>query len=243
MAIKPSSPRQALGQALMNDRGGVVSEADAKKLKEAVVDHVMTAADPAAAFDEGKQVVEAARVFVGADKDTGKVLDAAVSAGRSAISVRMGQLTGSAHLPQSLQDQLKDTLEGQLVLDDGDTMKLSQVQGDDTSGYSFHLKAGGVDADAFAIPYDGGFVIAPQKLTKAQLDAAVNAAQKAYDEVRENADPDGEYGFEDVGVEIRHADWDALPKTVLDFSHGAPEGGLFAELDDQGKWSAWETQM
>ena len=43
------------------------------------------------------------------------------------------------------------------------------------------------------------------------------------------ADPDGEYGWEDCAVEAIGTDWDQHPgELVLNFRHGAPEGGLFA---------------
>ncbi len=235
----PISPRHALGAALTNDSKGQVSAGDARKIKDAVVAAVMNSSDPQKTYDEGMKVVSAAKDFVSRDKNSSRRLNNIEGQGRTAIATRLSQLSGEAVLPLDIGDQLASWLRGSLLLDDGKKLAISDVTGSGRSGYSFKFDSGDVQSVAHAKKFDGEWVITPEKMTKKSLEKAVEAAQKAYDDIASMA------GFADVSVEIAGAEWiNDAGKMVLIFSHGAPDGGLLAEYDVATKsWDAWEEQM
>lgn len=175
-----NNPRAALAHALTNDRNGKVSSSDAKAIVDAAVKEVSTAKDPKAVFEKNKQVIEAATLLAQDSRSASRILSSYNEAGTNAVNVRLqGQTGGSTKLPGAALTTLKSAVEESGG--EGD-LKVSDVKGDATKGFSFHYAMGNVSGEAFAVKYGAGFVITPVKVTTEDLDKATRAFKAYFNE-------------------------------------------------------------
>ncbi len=181
--------RHAIGKALTNDDNGTVSAKDAKAILNAAVGAIKKAKDPEKTYETARADLKAAERFLGRTGEAKETLQSFDQVGRSAVAMRLEQITGNAQLPLAVRDNfLAFVKDHELATGQ---MKLTNVKGNETLGFSFTWTAGGQAQTAYAVPYLGNYVFSPEKVTKANLDAATKAFQAYFDaewapELRDN---------------------------------------------------------
>jgi hypothetical protein len=176
-----SPSRAALAHALTNDKHGVVSAADAKKIVAESLTEIAVAKDPQRAFVRSQQTINAALALVA---PTGKAQEALKEfgvAGQNAVSVRLGELAGAGALPADVKASLKTLLVDAGVIAPNASFRTDAVKGDATKGFSFEFTAGAVTGKAHALRYANSWVLSPVPLTKKNLDNATAAMRAWFD--------------------------------------------------------------
>jgi len=162
----------ALARALTNDRAGRVSEADAKKIVDAAVAEIETAADPVAIFENNQRFIDAANLLKGADKDVPVLLDGYRARGLSAVNARLTQLTGGAILPVEGKAAF-DTFMADHLLAPAGALNVSSVSGNATEGFAFTWTASdGTTGKARGFPVDGAWFFTDKEVSRADLNKA-----------------------------------------------------------------------
>lgn len=172
--------RHAIGKALTNDDNGMVSASDAKAILNAAVGAIKKSKEPEKVFEAAKADLKAAERFLGRTGEARETLRSFDNVGRGAVATRLEQLTGTAQLPLDVRDAFVGLVRDQ-AMGDGQ-VKLSNVKGSVSSGFSFTWKVDGQAHEAHATRYLGEWVFSPVKITKANLDAATKAFQKYFDD-------------------------------------------------------------
>jgi hypothetical protein len=171
--------RHAIGKALTNDANGTLSTADAKNIVKAAVTAIAKAKDPEQAFEAAKADLKAAERFLGQNAAKTE-LNKFDSVGRSAVATRLEHLTGQTQLPLDVKRDFTAMVKDQGLT--SGTATISNVKGNERTGFEFNWRADGETKKAFAFSYNGNWVFSPEKLTKANLDTATKAFQKYFDE-------------------------------------------------------------
>ncbi|MCB9795568.1 MAG: hypothetical protein H6741_22935 [Alphaproteobacteria bacterium] len=158
--------RRLLSDAILNDnRGGVVSEADARALVDAALEALSGAQDPAALHAEQQRFIVAARALVGGDPDAATLLDGYA---RRAARLLTPSEAPESDAPQSFPEELweafvtlaeDDEALGEL---DGALERLgAEPQGE---AWSFTWAAGSQRGVGWGLPWQGGWVLAPEAI-------------------------------------------------------------------------------
>lgn len=176
-----AGPRHALGEALSNDRRGVVSENDAKTIIAAALKGIGEASDPRLVFEGSKRVIAAARLMLGHDVDARKILDGYEAAGEAAMDARLSELAGGAPvLPTAARAALLGML-GDYDLA-GAPVTISDVAADDPGAFTFRFEgADGRSGTGFALSYNGEWFFAPTRVERADLDKVTSGMQAWFD--------------------------------------------------------------
>lgn len=167
--------------AVGNDRRGVFSERDAKKLLDAAVGEIAASSTPVAAFEGNQRFFTAARALLGRDADAARLLDAYEAKGQDAVAARLAEL-GSPNLPPRLERRIRDVFEGHEMIDEGARLPISNVRGDPEGGYRFRYEHAGETHTAYFVPHQGDFVLAPARVSERTLEAATATMQAYFDE-------------------------------------------------------------
>jgi len=170
-----SPSRVALARALTNDRNGVVSAKDAKNIVSESVAEIKSAKDPKRAFERSQQTINAALALVSSTGTAQKTLKEFKTAGKNAVSVRLGELAGAGALPADVKAELKQLLAEADVIDHRAAFRTDAVKGDAHKGFSFEFTAGSVTGKAYALRHNNAWFLSPVPVTKKNLDDATTA--------------------------------------------------------------------
>lgn len=188
-AARGSVPaRHALGQALANDAGAIVSEADARAVVDAALRAISEADSPREVFELNKKTMGWALEAKGADPDTARILRSYAQRAAEAVSLRLEVLNGERQLPLSALRQVESELGGlygswarEAFAFEPAAVEISSVDGDESAGFSFSYTAGTEEGQAFVIEYENRWVLAPTSVTTETLDRATADMRDYFD--------------------------------------------------------------
>ena len=192
-------PKLELTYALSNDHRGIVSRYDARRILQAGITAILESDDPQATYEANMKYFNAARATLGSDVRASKLIDRYTVAGQRAVYERDGMLNPSA-LPLEARKRFFTMLSWRLdALDNVPESKLeiSAVNELASDHYEFKYAFSGtnVKGTAYAIRYDGGWVMTPVELGTSDLDVVTENLKSHYREyfISEWDDTDPDY--------------------------------------------------
>lgn len=185
-----TTAKDALARALVNDRQGLVSENDAKKILEAAVSEISRSSEPEEKFESNKRFLRAAHEVLGNDVDAGKILGSYDAKGMTAVTARLAMLSGGPVLPPPVKESFDELLRWGGI-EGIDAANIVGVRGSEATGFVFDWQSGSRSGTAYAIRHQGELVLSPVDLTSAQLQQATDVAKRYFDtdwapELRDN---------------------------------------------------------
>ena len=164
--------RRLLSYAILNDnRGGVVSEGDARALVDAALSALETASDPQALHQEQARFIAAAQQLVGQDRDAATLLAGYVRRAErllagdvsSAPASGLPEAVRSGFVALAIDNEALGELEGAPEFIDAE-----QVD----EAWCFAWEAGADAGEAWAMPWGEGWVFSPRYLDPELLELA-----------------------------------------------------------------------
>jgi hypothetical protein len=218
-----STAKAAFTRAITNDRRGVVSENDAKRIVTAALSEISKADDPEAVRGEVSRFVRASHDLVGRDRDVPGILNGFSGQATHAVHARLEALRGGPVLPQSIVNELNDMAKwGNLDGDwrDDAAPEITATRSHGADGYAFDWERGDASGTAYALNHEGSWVLSPKPVSSADLKAAEEIFKSYFDEYWVS-DLVSDYDYEPQEVEDMR---DSLSVSRVHFTDDDPIG-------------------
>lgn len=182
MPLHVNPTAAALATAVTNDSRAIVSARDARNIVRIAVAQIESSDAPSKSFDASERLIEAAVKLLGTSKTAKRVLASFESRGKNAIQLRLEEMTGTDQLPIPAANEFKGIVDGNFWNQDK-AVGITNVSSYATNAYEFDYTIEGEDGGkAYALKYEGSWLLAPRRLTPEIVDQAVEAMRAYFDE-------------------------------------------------------------